>query len=66
MRFKVRVERTEYVGFIIIWPNNNGGSSGDAHGRFDKDPIGTPDGYFKVGDRIEILEKLNYFNDQCD
>lgn len=66
MRFKVRIRRTDYIGFIIIWPNNNGGSRGDTHGRFDKDPIGNPDGYFQIGDQIEILEKLNYFNDGFD
>jgi len=57
-RFKVRVQRTQYVGSVMIWPIVNGGSIGDASGRFDQDPIGNPAGYFKVDDLIEILSSL--------
>merc|ERR1712228_963769 len=57
-RFKIRVKRTNYVGSVIMWPQGNGGSRGNAHGRFDKDPIGAGIGYFKINDQIEILSVL--------
>ena len=54
-RFKVRIKRTNYTGSVIMWPSNNGGARGNAHGRFDKDPIGSGIGYFRINDQIEIL-----------
>jgi len=58
-RLKVRVRRTDDTGTVKLWPTNDGGSAGTAHGRFDdQDPIGDGVGYFQVGDELEIEEVL--------
>ena len=58
-RFKVYIKRTKYTGNVIIWLSNGGGSRGNAHGRFDKDPLeAIGSGYFKVGDQIQIIQRL--------
>ena len=58
-RFKVYIKRSKYTGNVKIWLSNGGGSRGNAHGRFDKDPMeAIGSGYFQIGDQIEIISRL--------
>jgi hypothetical protein len=41
---------SQMTGEIIVWGNPNGGSHGDAHGRFTSHPIKPAKGQFHVGD----------------
>lgn len=50
--FSVRNERTGNNVQVVIWNNPNGGSVGDAHGRFIS---GAAPGQWEVGDRITLL-----------
>ena len=59
-RFRVYMERTKYTGNVIIWLTSQGGSVGNAHGRFDQDPMeAIGSGYFRIGDHIQIIQRLD-------
>jgi len=53
-RFVITNERSGAVGKVVVWSGVNGGSRGNAHGRFDSDPISPRPGQFQVGDVLTI------------
>jgi len=52
LEFKAFNPRTGYYGEVVVWGTSNGGSTGDAHGRFNGDPIGAFPGQWQTGDRL--------------
>eukprot|EP01050_Picozoa_sp_SAG11_P001974 SAG11_NODE_94_length_17057_cov_255.471754_7_plen_389_part_00 len=57
----------EVTGEIVVWGNPNGGSTGDAHGRFNGNPVAPAPGQFSVGDvlRNSCLEPDGCANSPC-
>ena len=46
------------TGQVVVWGNKRGGSTGDAHGRFNSRPIKPAVGQFSVGD-ILVVESIH-------
>ena len=54
MKFHAYNSRTGECGKVVVWGSPNGGSSGDAHGRFDNAPVAAKPGQWKKGDKLVI------------
>jgi len=48
--------RTGFFGEVVVWGSPNGGSSGDAHGRFNAKPVAAAAGQWKAGDMLVPLD----------
>ena len=49
MRLKAMNSRTRQCGNVRLWANTNGGSIGDAHGRFENEHR---EGQWEIGDKV--------------
>ena len=47
--------RTGLYGQVVVWGNKNGGLVGDAHGRFDYNPVAPRTGQWRRGDFLVVM-----------
>jgi len=52
LKFKAFNPRTGDYGEVVVWGTPNGGSTGNAHGRFNNGPLAAKPGQWKTGDRL--------------
>merc|ERR1719447_406030 len=50
--------RTNQAGRVVVWGQSNGGSIGDAHGRFDSDPVSPKVDQWKIGDSFVVMDPI--------
>ena len=58
LRFFAFNTRTNQAGRVVVWGNPNGGSIGDAHGRFDNNPVAPKNDQWKVGDSLVLMDPI--------
>ena len=59
MKIDAYNSRTGECGQVVLWGRPNGGSEGDAHGRFNSKPVAPKAGQWRVGDMVVLN------NDNC-
>ena len=59
LKFKAVNSRTGVQGEVVVWGSPNGGSVGDAHGRFNSNPVRPTSGQWRTGDVLVSLYNQN-------
>ena len=56
LKFLAYNTRTSLVGEVVVWGQANGGSLGDAHGRFNNRNVAPKPGQWKTGDKLVPID----------